>query len=140
MPHRKFYQEPFTAYPNQLLDRIRIKLTDTEKAVIDVVVRLTYGWQSTSARISNDTFVKKSGKPERAIINAKHKLLQLGLLVQLESAHSTTPALYTIDLYYNDPNRCMKRHQPTTQSIEQLFDDLLSGIGESAANFVPLIS
>jgi len=112
MDRKKTSKESFTAYPNRYTDTIKSKLTDTQKALCDVVIRLTYGWHRSSARISNDTFVVKTGKSERAIVTAKKQLMDMGLLVMLEPPKSGKPALYTLDLYYDDPERSMKQLQP----------------------------
>ena len=109
MDGKKSSKESYTKYPNRYTDTIKSKLTDTQKAVCDVVIRLTYGWHRSSARVSNDTFVVKTGKSERAIVTAKKQLLDMGLLVMLEPPKSGKPALYTLDLYYDDPEKSMKR-------------------------------
>ncbi len=142
MAIKKLINESYTMYPNQLLDRIRPKLTDAQKTVVDIVVRQSYGWQATSARISNTTFVKKSRMSERSIITAKKVLLAIGLLIMLEAPKSGKPGLYTLDLYYDDPSRSIKKQkelQVDKNSVDTHVDagDLLEGIANTPAQ-VPL--
>ena len=112
MTHKKSNQETFTAYPNRYTDTIKPHLTDTQRDICDIVFRLTVGWHKPSARISNATFVERSGKSERAIITAKHKLKEMGLLVMLEPAKACKAALYTLNLYYNNSIRSSQPEIP----------------------------
>lgn len=128
MPCNKSSKEYFTAYPNYYTDYIKPRLTDTQRDICDIVFRLSVGWQKSSARISNQTFVDKSGKSERAIITAKQQLINIGLLIMLEKAKSFTPALYAIDIYYDDPNKSIKnKHtiEDVTQSHTIPTEDIL---------------
>jgi len=99
------HQEPFTMYPNRYIDYIKANLTDTERDICDVVIRMTYGWHRRNARISNTTFMAKTGKSEPSIIRAKRSLAEMGLLVILKHGGGSETALYTLDLYYDQPSR-----------------------------------
>ena len=114
MPCKLSSKVSFTAVPNLYTDNIKPHLTNTQKDICDIVIRMTIGWQKSSAKISNSTFVKMSGKPEKAIITAKKQLIDMGLLIMLEPPRSNTPALYTIDLYYDDPNKSIKHKEGNT--------------------------
>ena len=146
MTHNKLTRVPFTATPNYYLDTIKPHLTHTESNVCDVVIRLTVGWQKVSTRISNRTFVSKSGKSERAIITAKKQLLDMGLLVQLEPARGTRPALYKLDLEYKT-RRDIKEPQHELQDTLPFLDDedatkdtTLIPTSESAPDYIPNIT
>jgi len=125
MTHKKSNQDPFTAYSNRYIDTIKPYLTDTQRDICDIVFRLTVGWHKSSARISNATFVAKSGKSERAIITAKHKLIDMGLLVMLEPAKACKAALYTLNLDYRDSI------SSSHQEIPEVIDDALQLIDET---------
>jgi len=150
MTHNKLTRVPFTATPNYYLDTIKPHLTHTESNVCDVVIRLTVGWQKVSTRISNRTFVSKSGKSERAIITAKKQLLDMGLLVQLEPARGTRPALYKLDLEYKTTRRDIKEPQHELQDTLPFLDDrhdkevvedtTLIPTSESAPDYIPNIT
>ena len=147
MTHNKLTRVPFTATPNYYLDTIKPHLTHTESNVCDVVIRLTVGWQKVSTRISNRTFVSKSGKSERAIITAKKQLLDMGLLVQLEPARGTRPALYKLDLEYRTTKRDIKEAQHELQDTLPFLDDedatkdtTLIPTSESAPDYIPNIT
>jgi len=147
MTHNKLTRVPFTATPNYYLDTIKPHLTHTESNVCDVVIRLTVGWQKVSTRISNRTFVSKSGKSERAIITAKKQLLDMGLLVQLEPARGTRPALYKLDLEYKTTRRDIKEPQHEVQDTLPFLDDedatkdtTLIPTSESAPDYIPNIT
>ena len=114
MPCKLSSKVSFTAVPNLYTDNIKPHLTNTQKDICDIVIRMTIGWQKSSAKISNSTFVKMSGKSEKAIITAKKQLIDMGLLIMLEPPRSNTPALYTIDLYYDDPNKSIKHKEGNT--------------------------
>jgi len=124
MTHNRPTRVPFTAISNDYLDTIKPHLTHTESNVCDVVLRLTVGWHKESARISNHTFVSKSSKSERAIITAKKQLLDMGLLVQLEPARGTRPALYKLDLEYKTTKRDIKEPQHELQhTLPLLYEE-----------------
>lgn len=119
-------QEPFTMYPNRYVDRIKPTLTDTQRDVADVVIRMTYGWHRTSARISNGTFMLKTNKSEPAVIRAKKELEDMGLLVVLERGGGTTTGLYMLDLYYDTDRSVKAAMRRQEEQVEQ------SGTQESA--------
>ena len=98
MDRKKITNESYTMYPNQLLDRIKPHLTNTQRDICDVVTRMTLGWHRPSARISNDTFVVKTGKSERAIITAKKQLMDMGILIMeaVSYTHLTLPTIYSV--------------------------------------------
>ena len=124
MTHNRPTRVPFTAISNDYLDTIKPHLTHTESNVCDVVLRLTVGWHKESARISNHTFVSKSSKSERAIITAKKQLLDMGLLVQLEPARGTRPALYKLDLEYKTTKRDNEQTQHELQhTLPLLYEE-----------------
>ena len=64
-------QEPYTKYPNRYNDVIKPRLTDTQRDICDVVIRMTYGWHQISAEISNTVFIRKTNKSNgrKAFIN-----------------------------------------------------------------------
>ena len=114
------HHEPYTMYPNRYNDVIKPELTDTQKDVCDVVIRMTYGWHRNSARISNAAFIAKTGKSEQAIIKAKSQLEQMGLLVVLEHGGGSKTALYMLNLYYDDADGAAKESaQHRAEQIQQ---------------------
>ena len=115
MNSKKIIRDSFTAYPNRYTDHIKPTLTDTQRDICDVVVRLTYGWHRSAARISNSTFILKTNKSERAIITAKKQLMDMGILIMEDKPRAGRPALYSLDLYYDDPKRSRRAHQEMLQ-------------------------
>lgn len=99
------YKDPFTMVPNRYIDIIKPTLSDTQRDVCDLVIRMTYGWHHKAARISNTTFMSKTGKSEPAIIRAKRSLSERGLLVILQGGGGAATTLYALDLYYDQPSR-----------------------------------
>ena len=114
-------KESYTEFPNRYNDLIRAKLTDTQRDVCEAVIRQTYGWHRASGRISNKTFVNKSGKSERAVITAKKQLIKMGLLVMLEAPIGTKAGLYMLDIHYENHIR----PQITQEQINQLIDEVI---------------
>ena len=108
MAYPESNQEPFTMVPNVYLDRIMPLLTDTQKAVCDIVIRETIGWHRESAAISNTMFKTKTGKSEPAIIRAKKSLEEMGVLVILQEGGGSQTGEYALDLYYDNPDRSIK--------------------------------
>ena len=93
---KKYHQEPFTAFPNHYTDYVKPRLTGTQRDVCDVAIRLTKGYQKSNARIPNSTFIKKSGRSDRAIRYAKDDLQKMGILIVIEQATGYRAALYAI--------------------------------------------
>ena len=118
MVHTTAHQEPYTKYPNRYNDVIKPQLTDTQRDICDVVIRMTYGWHQTSAEISNSTFAAKTGKTVQAIIKAKAQLEEMGLLVVLERGGGSRAGVYMLDLYYDDPEKSVE--SSTIRQSEQL--------------------
>jgi hypothetical protein len=108
MSYQKAFQEPYTKYPNRYNDLIKPRLTDTQRDVCDVVIRMTYGWHQTSAEISNSMFARKASKSVQGIIYAKKQLEEMGLLVILEKGGGSKTGVYMLDLYYDDPVKSVK--------------------------------
>ena len=114
-------QEPFTMYPNRYIDIIKPKLTGTQRDICDVVIRMTYGWHRTDARISNAEFVERTGRSERAVIKAKKVLIDMGLLVSLEDGGGKRTSLYTLDIYYGtdkSTKRVPTRHDDQVEASD----------------------
>ena len=133
MTHNKSYSDPFTAYSNRYIDTIKPQLTDTQRDICDIIFRLTAGWHKSSARISNATFVVKSGKSERAIITAKKQLIDMGLLVMLEPAKACKAALYILNLDYKDSIGSSQPEIPDViDDAPQLIDETELFIHEDA--------
>ena len=68
MSYQEAYQEPYTKYPNRYNDLIKPRLTGVQRDICDVVIRMTYGWQKTSAEISNTVFARKTKKSKQGLI------------------------------------------------------------------------
>ena len=120
MAYQEAYQEPYTKYPNRYSDVIKPQLTDTQRDICDVVIRMTCGWHQTSAEISNAMFAAKTGKTIQAIIKAKRQLEEMGLLVVLERGGGSKKGRYMLDLYYDDPEASVKAS--ILRQEEQLVD------------------
>ncbi len=108
MSYQKAYQEPYTKYPNRYNDIIKPLLTSAQRDVCDVVIRMTYGWHQTSAEISNSVFTKKANKSKQGIIKAKKQLEEMGILVVLGEGGGSKTNEYTLDLWYDNPDRSIK--------------------------------
>ena len=108
MSYPATHQVPYTKFPNRYNDIIKPRLTDTQRDVCDVVIRLTSGWHEISAPISNSEFMRKTGKSKQGIINAKKQLVEKGLLIELEQGGGSTKNVYMLDLWYNDPDKSIK--------------------------------
>ena len=124
-PNSTHKVEPYTKYPNIYTDTLKYGLTSTQRDVCDVVIRETYGWHRSSARISTSKFIDTTGRSRRSIISAKQQLIDMGLLVMLEHGGGSYTSEYTIDLHYNRPDK----RQPAQLSIEdedKMDDDELS--------------
>ncbi len=109
MSYPATHQEvPYTKYPNRYNDFIKPRLTDTQRDVCDVVIRLTSGWHVPSAPISNAEFMRKTGKSKQGIINAKKQLVEKGLLIVMKQGGGSTKNVYVLDLWYNNPDKSVK--------------------------------
>ncbi len=109
MSYPATHQEvPYTKYPNRYNDFIKPRLTDTQRDVCDVVIRLTSGWHVPSAPISNAEFMRKTGKSKQGIINGKKQLVEKGLLIVMEQGGGSKKNVYMLDLWYNNPDRSIK--------------------------------
>ena len=105
------HTEPFTQTPNRYLDYIAPKLTGTERDVVEVVIRYTYGYHKPSARIPNRVFMSRTGKSEPTLIKAKKSLIDKGILVVINNGGGSTTE-YSIDVYYNKVERSIKARLP----------------------------
>ncbi len=112
MNYQTTHQEPFTQYPNRYTDRIKPKLTDTQRDICDVVIRYTDGYHKTTAEISLSTFIKKTGKTKQGIIKAKKQLKELGLLIELKKGGGANTGVYMLDIYYDIPGRSIGPFPP----------------------------
>ena len=108
MSYQEAYQEPYTKYPNRYNDVIKPNLTDTQRDVCDLVIRLTWGWHKNSALISNSLFIEKTNKSKQGIIKAKKQLEDLGLLIVVKKGRGSKPNEYRLDLDYDDPEKSIK--------------------------------
>lgn len=122
------HQEPYTKYPNRYNDVIKPQLTDTQRDICDVVIRMTYGWHKTSAAIPNSMFAEKSNKSIQGVIKAKKQLEDMGLLVVLEKGGGSKTGVYMLDLYYDDLERAVKAS--TLPQEEQLMETENSSLPE----------
>ena len=95
------HQEPYTKFPNLYTDTIKPRLTGTQKAICDVVIRLTTGWHQETAAISTTEFVEKSGRARSGIIEAKKELIAIGLLVEVYHGIGTRSSRWKLNLRYD---------------------------------------
>ena len=133
MAYPATYQEPFTKYPNRYNDVIKPLLTDTQRDVCDVVIRMTYGWHQTSAEISNSVFVNKTGKSKQGIIKAKNQLEEKGLLIVLEKGGGSRTNEYMLDFWYDNPDKSIKAsmlQQEEQEDIVELSEEVQPEIEE----------
>jgi len=126
MNYQTTYQEPFTKYPNRYADRIKPKLTDTQRDICDVVIRYTYGYQRTTAEIPLSTFIKKTGKTKQGIIKAKKQLKELGLLIELKKGGGANTGIYMLDIYYDTPERSIKPFLPKQEEQPKELENPIS--------------
>lgn len=74
----------FTRMDNDLLDALAAhSFTITERKVIDVVLRLTAGYQRDTARITGKTFEERTGKKRNHVSEAVDSLLRRGVLFRI---------------------------------------------------------
>jgi len=100
--------QPYTKFPNRYTDRIKPRLTSTQRDICDIVIRQTYGWHRTAAAISNTFFSRKASRTVQGIIKAKKQLITMGLLILLKQGGGSQKSEYMLDLYYDDPERSVK--------------------------------
>ncbi len=108
MAYPEPHQEPYTKFPNRYNDVIKPTLTDTQRDICDLVIRMTYGWRKDSAEISNAQFARKANKSIQGIIKAKKQLEKMGLLIILKKGGGLAKGRYKLDLYYDNQNRSIK--------------------------------
>lgn len=74
----------FTRMDNDLLDALAAhSFTITERKVIDVVLRLTAGYQRETARITGKTFEERTGKKRNHVSEAVDSLLRRGVIFRI---------------------------------------------------------
>ncbi len=143
MSYQEAYQEPYTKYPNRYNDVIKPLLTGAQRDVCDVVIRMTYGWHQTSAAISNTTFARKANKSIPGIIGAKKQLQDMGLLIVLERGGGSRKGEYTLDLWYDDPDKSVKasiiRQEEQLQKLEEMENSSLSDLSEENGGTTELL-
>jgi phage replication O-like protein O len=77
-------QRGFTRMDNDLLDALALHdFTQTERKIIDVVVRLTAGYQRPTARIRGKEFAARTGKKANHISEALDALLRRNVLYRV---------------------------------------------------------
>jgi len=77
-------QRGFTRMDNDLLDALALHdFTQTERKIIDVVVRLTAGYQRPTARIRGKEFEARTGKKANHIAEALDALLRRNVLYRI---------------------------------------------------------
>ena len=71
----------YTMYPNDLLDEVKPTLTRAEAAVLDRIVRHTYGWQKPAgARIALSILVRETSLNESSVTRAIVKLIDANVI------------------------------------------------------------
>ena len=133
MSYQATNQEPYTKYPNRYNDVIKPLLTDTQRDICDVVIRMTYGWHQTAAEISNSVFVRRTNKSKQGIIKAKKQLQEMGILVVLGKGGGSKTSEYMLDLWYDNPDKSVKasliRQEEQLQDM-QAAEELLPELTE----------
>ncbi len=66
----------YTRMPNVVLDTLMAELGITDTAILQVIIRLTIGWQKTSEAISYTVFMNRTGIKSRSTISAAIKRLE----------------------------------------------------------------
>ena len=123
MSYQEIHQEPYTKYPNRYNDTIKPRLTDTQRDICDVVIRMTYGWHQTSAEISNSVFIGRTSKSKQGIIKAKKQLEEMGILIVLGKGGGSKTNEYMLDLWYDNPDKSVRasmlRQEEQLQELEE---------------------
>ena len=140
MSYQEAYQEPYTKYPNRYNDVIKPLLTDTQRDVCDVVIRMTYGWHRTSAVIPNSVFAEKASKSIQGIIKAKKQLEDIGLLVVLERGGGSKKGEYMLDLWYDNPDKSVKASILQQEDLLSEEQEETSDLLENSTTDEPTIS
>ena len=136
----------FTAIPNRYLDQISPKLSEVERAIVLLLMRMTIGWHQDAVRLSTEYIVNKTGKSRRAVQLARKQLIKIGLVKILEEARGTRAALYSLDLYYDtkkDNEQIQHELQQTLPLLDNehdedvTFDTTFNPTSEPFANYIP---
>lgn len=86
-----------TKYPDHYTDVIKPRLTDTQRDICDVVIRIAHRNNDSMAVISNSMFALKASKSVQGIIKAKKQLEAMGLLVVLSKGGGSEAARRRLD-------------------------------------------
>lgn len=88
----------FTQIPNKILEAlIKAKLTRTEKDIVWVVCRETFGWAKETAKISNGRFAEFTGLPRSYCIKCLKKLRGAKIIIKILSDTRNTPHYYKVN-------------------------------------------
>jgi len=93
-------EDGYTRIAHPILEAIaKITIPTEARRVLDVIIRLTYGWQESQAPISQTEFSKRTGIDRRNISRAIKKLREMNLIICRMAPGSDTLS-YGVNKYH----------------------------------------
>jgi phage replication O-like protein O len=80
---------PFTKIPNDLLGELcRTRISGEDRQILDVIIRLTIGWQKREASIELKDFVGMTGLRKSSILRSLQRLGSRNIIIVLNSENA----------------------------------------------------
>lgn len=93
----------FTKIPNEILEAVlRQPLRITQLKAVLYIIRKTYGYQKQDDRISISMMAREAGCSRRAMVNAIHDLIKMGIVKVGPSGSGQVKSMMITDIKFWD--------------------------------------
>ena len=95
----------YTRIANELLDALaRIRIPGEARQVLDVIIRLTYGYQRKETSIALEEFVRRTEIKKPNVVRAIKRLQEMGLITVIKKDNERKFDLESIGKYSINKN------------------------------------
>lgn len=111
----------FTRVANTLDEAlVHADFSGSQAKIVRCVIRLTYGWQQRTVRISTGDLAKKCGLANTGGFRRElDKLIVEGVIIEVERGHGRTPAAYALNKNFEQ----WGEYSVAAATLERLFGD-----------------
>lgn len=126
-------EEGFTRIANSILDALaRTKLNGSQRRIIDVIIRNTYGYRKKIAMLSDSYISKITGMHPKQINREINSLVAMGIVVVESKGDYNSPRRIGLNKYF-DNWTCNKtvgcsENVNTNEIVDRTTNDLVDGV------------